>query len=140
MNHNDATLVARVLEGEKAAFGFLVDRHRSAAARLARRLCGSTADVEDIVQEALLQAFLNLEALQSTDSFGAWLLGIVANLCKTRLRTRHALFSMEDWDGGRVPPNFTWADTAPSPETVYGVRELHRLVLAAIATLPAAQQ
>jgi len=128
MNQNDATLVARVLEGEKTAFGCLVDRHRLAAVRLARRLCGSAADVEDIVQEALLQAFLNLEALQNPDSFGSWLLGIITNLCKTRLRIRRTPSFVEDWDGGRIPLSFTWADTAPSSEMIYEARELHQIV------------
>src|SRR5262249_41545415 len=140
MSHDDATLIARVLAGEKSAFGLLADRYRSTASRLAYRLCHSAADADDIVQEALLQAFLNLAALQRVDGFGAWLRGIVANLCKTRLRIQQARFFVEDWDGGRVPPQFTAADLAPSPEAVYEVRELHRIVLAAIATLPAAQQ
>ena len=37
-------------------------------------------------------------------------------------------------------PDFTWADTQPSPEALAEVREFHQLVLGAIATLPAEQQ
>jgi RNA polymerase sigma-70 factor (ECF subfamily) len=58
MIDDDAALVTRVLAGEKSAFGALIDRHRPDAIRLARRLLGDTSDVEDVTQEALLQAFL----------------------------------------------------------------------------------
>ncbi len=47
MNQDDASLVARVLAGEKVAFGPLIDRYRSEATRLARRLLGKAADALD---------------------------------------------------------------------------------------------
>jgi RNA polymerase sigma factor (sigma-70 family) len=140
MLQDDAALVGHVLAGDKSAFGPLIDRHRPGALQLARRLLGDPADAEDVVQEALLQAFLGLQGLRAPDRFGAWLLGIVVNLCRMRLRARHALYAVEDWHGGRANPGFTWADAQPSPEAIAEVREIHDLVRAAIATLPADQQ
>ncbi len=140
MIQDDASLVAQVLAAEKSAFGALIDRHRPGAIRLARRLLSDPADAEDMVQETFLQAFLCLRDLHDPERFGAWLLGIVVNLCRMRLRARRDEYALEDWYAGRVVPGFTWADTQPSPEAIYETRELHRLVLDAIATLPAAQQ
>src|SRR5713101_8592242 len=99
MSRDDAILVERVLAGEKSAFASLIDRHRSEAARLARRILGETADAEDVVQEALLQAFLGLDSLRAPDRFGAWLLGIVVNLCWMRLRARRDGLTAEEWAG-----------------------------------------
>ena len=73
-------------------------------------------------------------------SIGAWLAGMVVNLCRMRWRARHDVYPLEDRHGGRVVPDFTWADTQPSPEALAEVREFHHLVLGAIATLPAEQQ
>lgn len=140
MLQDDAALVGQVLSGDKSAFGPLIDRYRSGALGLACRLLGDRADAEDVVQEALLQAFLGLQELRARERFAAWLMGIVVNLCRMRLRARHDVYPLEDWDGGRVVPNFTWADTQPSPEAIAEVRELHRFVLSAVATLPAEQQ
>ncbi len=84
MQQHDASLVERVLAGEKAAFGPLVERHYPGALQLARRLLGEPADAADVVQEACLQAFLSLRALRNSAHFGAWLLGIVVNLCRMR--------------------------------------------------------
>jgi hypothetical protein len=60
MTHDDAELVKWVLAGDKAAFGHLIDRYRSEAQGLARRMLGDSFEAEDITQEALLQAFLGL--------------------------------------------------------------------------------
>lgn len=42
--------LVRVLAGDKAAFGDLVERHRPEAVQLARRLLHRAADAEDAVQ------------------------------------------------------------------------------------------
>jgi RNA polymerase sigma factor (sigma-70 family) len=140
MQQPDASFVERVLAGEKAAFGPLVERHYPGALHLARRLLGETADAADVVQEACLQAFLRLHALRDSAHFGAWLLGIVVNLCRMHLRSQRDVYAWDDWSGGRHLPGLTWADTQLSPEALYEVRELHDLVSAAITTLPLAQQ
>lgn len=62
----DKALVERVLGGDEAVFGSLIDRHRSAAVAFARRML-SAADAENVVQEALLGAFLNLRKLRDQD-------------------------------------------------------------------------
>jgi uncharacterized protein len=88
----------------------------------------------------LLQAFLGLASLRNPDSFGPWLLGIVVNLCKMRLRAKRDWHPADEWHGGRTPDGFTLAELQPSPEAIYEVRELHEIVLAAIRTLPNEQQ
>ena len=131
MLQDDAALVAQVLVGEKSALAPLIDRHRPGAIRMARRLLDDPADAKDVVQEALLQAFLGLGDLRRPDRFGAWLFGIVVNLCRMRLRSRHAVYALEDWHGGHAVPSIRWADRQPSPEAASEAHELHRIVLTA---------
>ena len=140
MIHDDAELVKRVLAGDKAAFGHLIDRYRPEAQGLARRILGDSFEAEDVTQEALLQAFLGLRDLRVLDRFGSWLLGIVVNLCKMRLRAKRDWHPADEWHGGRVPDGFTLAELHPSPEAIYEVRELLEIVLAAIRILPNDQQ
>lgn len=137
---SDGATVERARAGDKSAFGELLTRHRLLAYRLARRLLGNAAEAEDVTQEACLQAFLSLSGLRDPERFGAWLAGIALNLARMRLRARRAVVSLEDWDGGRVAPGFTWAETQPSPEAAAEIRELHRCVLHALEALPAEQQ
>jgi RNA polymerase sigma factor (sigma-70 family) len=137
---DDGQLVARVLAGEKTVFGLLIDRYRPEGIRLAGRIIGDAVDAEDIVQEALLQAFLGLTSLRNPDSFGPWLLGIIVNLSKMRIRARRDWHPADEWHGGRVLEDFTPTELQPSPEAIYEVRELHEIVLAAVRTLPNDQQ
>lgn len=135
----DDFLIHRVLAGDKPAFGALVDRHRPEAVRLACRLLHRAPDAEDVVQEAFLHAFLSLARLRSPERFRGWLLGIVLNLARSRWRTRPD-YPLEAWAGGHMKANPLTLDVEPSPEVVHESRELHRLVMDAIATLPVEQR
>jgi RNA polymerase sigma factor (sigma-70 family) len=134
--HTDGELVAATLAGDRTAFGLLIDRHRSRAVALARQLLRDSLEAEDVVQEALLQAYLGLEDLRAPDRFGAWLCGIAANLAKMRLRAAARV----DLVGGRRVPLRLLATSDPGPEQVAEARELLGLVRAAIDALPAGQR
>ena len=135
---DDANLVARVLAGDKSAFGVLIDRHRADAVAFARRLV-SRADAEDVVQEALISAFLAMGSLRAPERFKSWLLGIVINLCRTRLRLRREGY-FDDRYGGRAMAGFRLEDAAPSAELIQETRELHRMITDAVGTLPSEMQ
>ena len=133
---DDANLVARVLDGDKSAFGELIDRHRAGAVAFARRLV-ARADAEDVVQDALIAAFLALRNLRAPARFKAWLLGIVINLCRTRLRLRREGY-FDDRYGGRAIAGFRLEDAQPSAEFIQEARELHRIISDAVgASRPA---
>jgi RNA polymerase sigma factor (sigma-70 family) len=140
MKQIEAELVSRVLMGDKAAFDPLIERYGHDAFKTARRILRDPIDAEDVTQDAILQAFLGLSSLQKPDRFGPWLIGIVINLCKMRLRARRDWHPADEMHGGRVPKDFTLADLQPSPESIYEATELHRKVLEAVQLLPADQQ
>jgi DNA-directed RNA polymerase specialized sigma24 family protein len=125
-SEEDRKIVRRVLDGDKAAFRMLIDRHRAPAVAFARRLLGRE-DAEDAVQEALLAAFLSLGKLREPDRFGSWLLGIVLNVSRARLRMLREGYFL-DPVGGQVVTGFRLEDLAPSTEATVEARELHRIV------------
>ena len=55
MHDPDTELVARAGRGDRAAAATLVARHSARLHGLARRMLGSEADAEDVVQEAFLK-------------------------------------------------------------------------------------
>jgi RNA polymerase sigma factor (sigma-70 family) len=137
-SEDDRTIVERVLGGDKLAFGELVERYRVGALTFAWRLLAGP-NAEDAVQEAFLAAFLKLERLRDHDRFRAWLFGIVANVCHSRLRLlREGYF--HDVLGGQRVVGFRLEDLEPSAEAVFETRELHSLISDAIEALPEEQR
>lgn len=80
---DDAELVRRVLAGEVEAYAALVERYRPRCGRFAVHMLGDAADAEEVVQEAFLRAYRALPRCRQPDRFGAWLLRILANRCRT---------------------------------------------------------
>ncbi|MFK7691219.1 sigma-70 family RNA polymerase sigma factor [Paenibacillus sp. HJGM_3] len=72
-------LVTRAREGDEAAFTELVQRHRSRALGWAKSIMTDHHIAEDVVQEALIRAFVHLGKLVDISSFLPWLQRIVRN-------------------------------------------------------------
>lgn len=85
---DDAALVARVLEGDVAAFTELVNRHYRDCTRFAVRMLGDRHDAEDAIQEAFLSAYAALGHYREQHTFRAWLFRILINRCRSVARQR----------------------------------------------------
>ena len=83
----DADLVNRARQGDPAAFGELVDRHRTAVYRAALAMLGSHADADDVAQETFVSAFRRLNGFRGDASFKTWLLTIAWNQSINRRRS-----------------------------------------------------
>lgn len=73
----DATLVARVAEGDQAAFAQLYDRYAAACYGLARRIIRDDGLAQDVVQEVFASLWRKPEAFSAIQgSFRGWLLSV----------------------------------------------------------------
>ena len=131
---SDATLVGSARQGDREAFARLFARHEPLARRLCLRLLGRTDELEDILQEAALQAWLALDGLRVASQFGAWLAGISLNVARQRLkRAAREPLSWEALWGGRLiaepiddcPPHDELVEAA---EFSFAVRRAVRLM------------
>jgi len=84
----DGQLVARVRQGDIAAFEAIVDRHRAALVAVAAARLGSLADAEDVAQDAFVQAYFRLHQLRKPEALPAWLRRLTDRLALMRLRRR----------------------------------------------------
>jgi len=133
----DSQLVAATLAGDRAAFARLIDRHGARVAAVASSILGRS-DAEDVVQEALLAAYLGLDRLRRPERFGSWLCAIAANLAKMRLRRRGSHVSFDELGGRRLSAGE--ADLRPTPEEAAEAAELLELVRSAFEALPPRQR
>ena len=98
---DEAALVSRVLAGDRAAFGTLVERYQAQARRVARAVLGDPDEADDAAQDAFLSALVKLDQYDRHRPFGPWLMRIVANAATDR-RRRRAVRRVEPLDVGLV--------------------------------------
>jgi RNA polymerase sigma factor (sigma-70 family) len=137
----DIELVGLARNGDKNAFGLLVERYQAIAQRFAMRSVANSDCVQDIVQEAMLQAYLSLHSLRDPAVFKSWLLGIVLNVCRHYIRDRKtAFFSLEAMTGGLRLDAIPFTDVSSSPEQIAEEHELHDIMMDTINELEPADR
>lgn len=88
MDHvSDADLVAAAKAGDTVSFGELVRRHASRLLALARQLVGPDV-AEDVVQEAMIDAYRGLGGFAGNAAVGTWLYRITLNRSLQERRKR----------------------------------------------------
>lgn len=95
--HRDAELVQASRRGDLAAFGQLVERHKSLVFAICLAASGDRGEAEDSAQEVFLAAWRTLDRLRDPEKLRPWLCGIARNVAaKTRRRKRHESLSATD--------------------------------------------
>jgi RNA polymerase sigma factor (sigma-70 family) len=93
----DSIYIKRVLEGERNAFAFLVDRYKSMVFTLALQFTRDREEAEEIAQESFIKAYQSLGRFQGKARFSSWLYRIVYNTAISHLRARvQGRVSLED--------------------------------------------
>ena len=84
----DGDLVVRALSGDRRAEDALYRRHARRVAGLVARLLGSLDEVEDIVHDAFVAAFEQLDKLREPEAFRSWLQRIAVIKVRRAIRRR----------------------------------------------------
>src|SRR5256884_3209157 len=116
---DELALVQAAKRGDVAAFEELVRRYDRNVFRIAQHITQNREDAEDVVQDAFLKAFQNLEQFQGQSKFYTWLVRIAVNeaLMKLRRRRPERTASLDEdvkTEDDSVPREV--ADWSPNPE------------------------
>ena len=85
----EQALVERFRRGDDSAFDRIVEWHAAEVAALANRLLGWPGEVDDVVQDVFVAAFVNLKKFRGDCRLRTWLFSITVNKCRShRLRGR----------------------------------------------------
>jgi RNA polymerase sigma-70 factor (ECF subfamily) len=127
----DPELIELAREGDVRAYGELVERYRGLAFRTAYLITRSAADAEDAAQDAFVKAYYALDRFRLREPFRPWLLRIVSNEAKNRMRSarRREGLAYRLAEGG--PPG----DAGPSPEAAAALREAQEALVEALGTM-----
>jgi RNA polymerase sigma-70 factor (ECF subfamily) len=126
-------LIQRWQAGDESAAEALYNHHRASVFRLAYGLLGEPADAEEVAQDALTYALVNINRYDPRRaSFATWLHTITVSRCRDRYRRRRLpSLSLTAWlqRGGDV------ADLAPGPERRAIQAETHGQIWEAVLAL-----
>jgi RNA polymerase sigma-70 factor (ECF subfamily) len=109
-------------QGDRNAFGCLVEVYQGPVYNLAYRMLGDAYEAEDAAQETFLRAYRKLGSYDPTRKFSTWLLSIASHHCIDLLRRRRmTLLSLED-EG--LPASALVSDQpGPEPHAMQSERE-----------------
>lgn len=127
----DVDLFARAQRGDKHAFEEIVHRFQDVAFRTAYVITGSAADAEEAAQDGFVKAYRALDSFRAGAEPRPWLLKIVANEARNRVRSAGRRQQL----GLRLAEGFRTGDAAPSPEAVAVEAEEKRKLLSLVSEL-----
>ena len=122
---SDEEIVKRVLEGDTAVFELIVRRYNQRLFRATRAILRDDGEAEDVMQEAYVRAFVNLDQFAGDAKFSTWLTKIAVYEALGRLRRAKRQEELPEA-----------MDSSNNPErTAYG-RELQSAIESAVDALP----
>ncbi len=137
---DELSLVRSAKAGDISAFEELVRRYDRNVFRIAQHITQNREDAEDVVQDAFLKAYENLEQFQEQSKFYTWLVRIAVNEALMKLRRRRpertvSLDQEVETEEDTIPREV--ADWSPNPEQLYNQSELREILTKTIQGLPA---
>ena len=97
MIHDEASEVACVAQGDRAAYARLVSQHLRPIEAYAMRIAGNASTAQDVAQEVMLRLWLRAGDFQPERArLTTWLHQMAHNLCIDQLRREGRLTSLED--------------------------------------------
>jgi len=132
----DSELVALAREGDKHAFGQLIERYTQMVKRIVIGKIANEEIAQELLQETFLHAYLSLSHLRDDSRFKSWLYGIALNVCRSYLREQKTpVLSLEDMMGGLYYDASDALDMMEDPQTLVEERELQQFVFDAVQSL-----
>src|SRR6185503_20059419 len=102
---DEASLIAGILAGDTQLYHDLIRPYERTVFITALSVLKNEADAEEVTQEAFLKAFRSISTFRAESKFGTWLISIVLNEARARLRPR---------------PSFPCSRSMTLPERVLG--------------------
>lgn len=77
---SDEKLVEIIINSNQEFYSFVIDRYESRIRVYLKRLTNNSLEVDDLVQQTLVNAFINLKSFDTSQKFSSWIYRIAHNL------------------------------------------------------------
>lgn len=121
--------IQEVLAGDKQAYAQIINKYKNPLYGTILRMTRNPHDAQDLVQEAFIKVYQQLEKYNGTGSFSSWLYRVAINHCMDEFRKKRYQMKQSEIDEETVvDQNY--------PEVVFLKKERSRQLERLIATLP----
>lgn len=134
MSNEEASWLMEARQGNREAFGRLVNAYQAPVYNLAYRMLSNVGEAEEATQEAFVRAYTRLASYDPNRKFSTWILSITSNYCIDVLRKRRALVLSLDEPLPTHPALMSDREAGPESQTV--LNEQQQLVQAMLRELP----
>lgn len=95
INDQDSVIVDACKQGDVDAFEILVRKYQKRMFNITYRIVGNYEDACEVLQDAFVSAYKNIRRFKGKAKFSTWLLAIVINHSKNRLKKLRSRFLNE---------------------------------------------
>jgi RNA polymerase sigma-70 factor (ECF subfamily) len=121
-------------QGDKAAFGKLIEAYQTPVYNLAYRMLNNSGEAEEAAQEAFIRAYTRLDSYNPAHKFSTWMLSITSNYCIDLIRKRRALLLSIDEPLPAHPA--LQSEKSKGPESQMVTNEQQEMVQGLLQELP----
>lgn len=119
--------IQEVLAGDKQAYAHIINKYKNPLYATILRMTRNPHDAQDLVQEAFIKVYQQLEKYNRTGSFSSWLYRVAVNHCMDEFRKKR--FQQSEIEEEMVV-------NTNHPEVIFLKKEKNRQLERLIATLP----
>lgn len=121
--------IQQVLAGDKQAFAPIINKYKNQLYATILRMTRNPQDAQDLVQDAFIKVYRNLDKYDGSGAFGGWLYRVAINHCMDEFRKKSYSTIQIEVDEAKVV-------NREHPEVVFLKKEKSRQLERLIATLP----
>ena len=145
---DEQALIKKLIEGDQKAFEYVVSEYHNIMLSIARAIVGN-AFADEVVQDAWISAIKALPKFEGRSKLKTWLLHIVSNGAKSRVRRENRMVSLDEgWEsvssdkfdqtGHRLDNVYPWEEA--TPEALLANDQLQTIIEKTFQQLPALQR
>jgi RNA polymerase sigma-70 factor (ECF subfamily) len=145
---DEKALIADLISGDEKAFELIVSNYHNLMLSVARAIVGE-AFADEVVQDAWISAIKALSKFEGRSSLKTWLLNIVSNGAKSRVKRENRTISLDDgWQsvtsdefdnkGHRLEALLPWEEA--TPEALLANEQLQAAIEKTFQALPPLQR
>lgn len=133
---SEIELINRIIKGESELFEILIRRNNPYLYKLGMSYGYTHEDVEDLMQEAFIAAYLSLEKFEARSSFKTWITRIMLNQCYQKAQKLSFKFEKaNDNLSEKTTPMFESNQAMDTYRSVLN-NELSNVIVGALISIP----